>query len=81
MVGPVALPRMSGGARTSLTYSSENAWHFPSLRDEHDSRDEYGRLKTYKPTSGPVAGVNLWYKYNSLGQKNAVNRPAYRRGK
>ncbi len=36
------------------------------------SYDTFGRLKTYKPTTGPIVGVSLWYDYNLLGQKKEV---------
>ncbi len=36
------------------------------------SYDTFGRLKTYKPTTGPISGVSLRYDYDSLGQKKEV---------
>ena len=71
---PNELPSDAGDIRIGYDGTSDLATDIWRGTDKHVtySYDMFGRIKTYKPTSGPIPGVNLAYNYNRLGQKTEV---------
>lgn len=71
---PDPLPSGTGDIRVAYEGASDlvtNVWRGAEKHVTY-SYDMFGHMKTYKPTSGPISGVNLWYDYNALGQKKQV---------
>ncbi len=74
-LGTLPNPLPSGTGDIRIAYDGSSYLVTDVYRDSKHvtySYDTFGRLKTYKPTTGPISGVSLWYDYNSLGQKKEV---------